>query len=382
MNSNNIAIKFILKTLIFCVYILLLSNLQAFPRETEVKPSPKTNKYIDKFAIVLNGFSLGTGTRIFPYASLSDWFDPYGGLKLGHPSFLNSVDKMYHHVKFEGIRDYSWKFRYLANSLSSENTKFSFLFKRKTDLDPFFYGIGNSTSKSQRISVKYASFFFGAEIKRNISDHLVLRWSPGFWKFRSGLVEGGEFEKASNAQYLSSRFTLSDPKSTDYWKATLEQWSAFVEIAFPINTSAATYARFNLQTLTQFPLFKKIKLGLGSRVEWLVSPNRELVPYFAILEVGSKSGLRGFSKERFRNYALTVLNIELSSPLMNHFDGFLFSDIAQTALNPTKLPGKKVHADFGFGFRISNFKHPLEFGLATSTEGLKLFATIAIGSPW
>lgn len=382
MNSKTIASQFLLKNLVCCVYILLFSNLKIFAQEAEVKPSKKDNKFINKFALVLNGFTMGTGTRVFPYASLSDWFDPYAGLKLGHPAFLNSVDKMYHHFKFAGFRDYSWKYRYLANSLSSENTKFSFLFKRKTDLDPFFYGIGNSTSKSERIAAKYASIFFGVEIKRNISDGLVLRWSPGFWKFRSGLVGGGEFEKASDAQYLSSRFTFSDRQSIDYWKATLEQWSAFVEIAVPINTSVSTYARFNLKTVTLFPLFKNTKLGVGSRFEWLVSPNRELVPYFAISEAGSKSGLRGFSRERFRNYTLAVLNFEFSFPLSNNFDGFLLSDIAQTALNPTKLPGKKIHAAFGFGFRIGNFSYPLEFGVATSAEGWKLFSSIAVGSPW
>ena len=247
------------------------------------KDSAKAPRVVEKLKVVLNGFTVGGDTRLFPYASLQDWFEPYGGLKLGHRSPVNPADRMLHHFKFEGIRDYSWKFRYLANSLSSDKTKFSFLFKRKTDRDPYFYSIGNSSVKSQRVPAKYASIFFGAEVKRTLSPNLVFRWSPGFWKFRSGLRNGGEFEEASSAGYLSSRFSLSDRKSVDYWKASLDnQWSAFVEVAFPVNSPVASYLRFNTQTRSQVPTFKRIMLSLSTRFEYLVASDKNNVPYFAI----------------------------------------------------------------------------------------------------
>lgn len=383
MNSNNSSRKHTITFLVGCFCILSFSNLQIYPKENKKEESKQDNGFINKVSLVLNGFTVGKDTRILPYASLDDWFDPYAGLKLEHRAFWSSEDRMFHHYKIETFDEYSWKFRYLANSLSFKNTKFSFLFKIKITDDDFFYGIGNSTIKSERAQATYSSIFFGSEIKQNISKGVVFRWSPGFWKFKSGLVEGGEFEKSSDARYLTSRFTLSDRKSIDYWKASWDnQWSAYVEIALPVNTSASSYARFNVQTLTRFPLFNNIKFGVATRFEYLISTNRDLVPYFAMPEVGSRSGLRGFSKDRFRNFALANLNLELSFPLSNHFDGFLLSDLAQTASNPTKLPNNTIHASFGFGFRLHNVNHPIAVGLAASHESVKLFSTIAIGSPW
>ncbi|MFQ5651233.1 MAG: hypothetical protein ACE5IY_14945 [bacterium] len=375
------------RTILIMLAASLLAHLfpfhEIFAQETGVKAENKRDKFIENFKFVLNGFTIGPHTRVFPYAGIEDWFDPYGGVKMGHRSFWNSEDKMYHHFKFESYRDYSWKFRYLANSLSSENTKFSFLFKIKLDRDPFFYGIGNATSKSKRVEATYKSVFVGGEIRQSISAATVFRWSPGFWKFSSGLVAGGEFERASDSRYVSSRFSLSDRKSTDYWVASLDnQWSSYVEIALPLSSSAASYARFNVQTRTQFPLFEATKLSIGTRFEYLISSDRDRVPYFAIPEAGSRTGLRGFSKERFRNFALGVYNIELAFPLSVDLDGFLLTDLAQTASNPTRLAGKKIHANLGFGFRLHNTNHPFSVGLAASHDGWKLFSSIALGSPW
>ena len=383
LNSNHRAPKLIL-TIVFCgVYVLSFSSLKIFAEQGDSTNTKKDDKIIEKVNLILNGFTIGTDTRIFPYASLEDWFDPYGGLKLGHRSFWNSVDRVLHHFKFETLHDYSWKLRYLANSLSTENTKFSFLFKVKFDRDAYFYGIGNSTSKSERSSTTYSSVFFGGEIRKNVSNIVVLRWSPGFWTFKSGLSDGGEFERASDANYVTSRFTISDITAIDYWKASMDnQWSAYAEIGLPGNSSVSSYARFNLQSMTRLPLLQNSKFGIVTRLEFLIASNRDLVPYFAMPEVGSRTGLRGFSKERFRNFALTVINFEYSYPVSSYFEGFLLSDLATTASDPTDLLSKKIHQTFGFGLRFLNSTHQLSIGAAAGREGWKLFSAFAIGSPW
>ncbi len=166
--SNNCSRKIIVNIL-FSFMINYSYFAQAVSAQEAVEETDENKNEVNKKVTqILSGFAIGKHIRLFPYLSLEDWFDPYAGLKLSHPSFLNSEDKMFHNVKFENIDDYSWKFRYLANSISSEKTKVSFLFKRKTDRDLYFYGIGNSTSKSQRIAVKYASIFVGGEVKRYI----------------------------------------------------------------------------------------------------------------------------------------------------------------------------------------------------------------------
>jgi hypothetical protein len=362
--------------------IIVLSDQGRSAQQEENHAENERHSIVDRAKYLLNGFVVGD-SRVFPYASLDDWFDPVVGLKLEHRAFRNREDRMRHHFKFENFNEYSWKFRYLLNSLSIENTKFSFLFKIKINDDDYFYGTGNSTSKSERRLTTYSSVFVGWEATQLLSENMALRFSPGLWKFKSGLVSGGEFEEASDAQYISSRVTLSDITSIDYWKGDVDhKWSAYAEIALPINTSVATYTRFNIQTTSQFPLPLNTKLRIESRAEYLVSTNRDMVPYFALPEVGSKTGLRGFSKERFRNFAMAVLNFEVSFPIMKSFDGFLLTDLAKTGSNPGKVFGEKIHAGFGLGFRIRDANHPLSFGLARSTEDWKLFTDIALGNPW
>lgn len=367
---------------LFCsIFCLIASHSKSQAQEIEQKLKDK--KAIDKIKLVLNGFTIGTDTKILPYASLDDWFDPYGGLKMEHPAIWNRSDKMFHHIKFETSRDFSWKFRYIANSISTKNTTFSFLFKLKFDRDTYFYGIGNSSVKDERELATYSSLFFGTEVKQNFFDKVVYRWSPGIWDFRSGLVAGGEFEKGSNARYITSRFSLSDINSLDYWNGSMENhWSAYLELCLPTNSSISSYARFNLQTVTRFPVFTDTKLGVGTRIEYLISPERDLVPYFVLPEAGSRSGLRGFSKERFRNFGLVVLNLEYSFVFSKEFEGFLLADLLKTSANLNFLPLKEFHSNFGFGIRFKNNNKPISIGVATSPEGWKLFSTIATGLPW
>lgn len=331
----------------------------------------------------MKGLSIGNDVRILPYASFENGLDPYFGLKLEHRGFGDSKDRMFHHLKFESLQEYSWKFRYQANSISSKKTKYNFLFKIKSDDDGYFYGIGNSIPKSSRVLVTYNSIFAGGEVERKLSEEVVLRLSAGLWKFQSGLLDGREFERAADAQYVTSRLTLSDSKSIDYWKPSIDnQWSGYIEFGAPVNSSIASYARINLQSMTRFPVFKKSKFGVGARFEFLVSPNRELVPYFALPEVGSKSGLRGFSKERFRDFALLAVNLEYSFHISRRFDGFFLSDMAQTGHDPSKLFSSKIHQSFGLGIRLHSGDYPISLGIARSHESVKLFSSIALGRVW
>ena len=92
------------------------------------KNQDKDKNITDKVKRVFNGFSFGAHERLLPYLSLEDWFDPYVGLKLKHCVLGSANARMAHHVKFETVRDFSWKLRYDLNSLS-QRTKLSFLFK-------------------------------------------------------------------------------------------------------------------------------------------------------------------------------------------------------------------------------------------------------------
>lgn len=368
------------KRVVILLYCFLLTSTSTHSTAlADEKETGSSHPVINKLESLFDGFTLGPQERIFPYASLEDWFDPYGGLKLEHRAFLNSEDRFTHHFKFETPRDYSWKIRYLANSLSTEKTKFSFLFKIKFDQDAFFYGIGNSTSKLERDPATYASVFFGSEVRQRISQKWVFSWSPGYWHVRSGLKTGGEFEKPASAKFMTSRFAFGGIKPVNYRSTAIEnQWTSYAELGIPLTSSISTYLRLNFQTNTRIPVYRSSKLGVETRMEYLVSTDRDLVPYFAVSEVGSRTGLRGFSKERFRNFGISVVSVEYSVPISNDFEAFLLTDFAQTASNLKDYITNNIHLDYGFGLRLISLKHPISFGIANSREDLKLFSNINI----
>lgn len=329
---------------------------------------------------LLRGLTVGADTKIYPYVTMGELFDFYGGVIVNQPALWNESDRMVHGLKFENARDFSWKFRYLANSLSSENTRLSFLFKTKQTRDSYFYGVGGTQSKSDRQLSTYSSIFFGIEVQQNLSTATAFRWSPGFWSFRSGLRAGGEFERGSDARYLTSRFALLDRSLMDYRSAGFDhQWAAYLEVGLPVNTAAASYARLSAESFTRLPVYKRSKLGIGGRIETLFSDSHGRVPYNALPEVGSRSGLRAFSKERFRDFSLAVLNLEYSVQVSKHFETFLLADIASTASDPHKLTSGEVHQDFGVGLRLLDNKFPVSAGMAAGDEGWKLFTTISVG---
>jgi hypothetical protein len=361
------------------IAFLTLAGNKSYAQDIPANNTPNDKK----MRITLKGLMIGEETRILPYASLESGFDPYFGLKLEHSAFGNTKDRMFHHLKFESLQEYSWKFRYQANSISSQKTKYSFLFKIKSDDDEYFYGIGNSSVKSLRAKATYFSVFAGGELETRLSEDVVFRLSSGMWKFKTGLAGGSEFERASDAMYFTSRLTFSDSKSIDYWKPSLDnQWSAYVEFGVPVNLSVESYARINFESITRFPVFKSSKFSIGTRFEFLLSPDRELVPYFALPEIGSNSGLRGFSSKRFRDFALMAVNLEFSFPLSRRVDGFFLTDVAQTASDPTKLFHSNFRRNIGFGIRFLRGSHPISFGIAGGNEGVKLFSSIALGRVW
>jgi hypothetical protein len=367
-------------TITFLLSLFQLISVSSARQLAAKKPQNggRTQEIIRKLRTIENGISLGTDARIIPYASLEDWFEPYGGFILDHGAFWNRADRMGYLFKFETLRDYSLKLRYAASTLSNEQTQVGFQLKLKFDRDADFYGIGNDTTEDEREPATYGSFFMGWEVTHAIGKHLALRWTPGFWTFKSGLIAGGEFERASAANYISSRFVLSDSQTRFYWNTPVgSTWNGYVEVGIPVSSDVASYFRFNIQTHTQMPIVGKLQFHVLTRHEYVASPDRSQVPYFALPEVGSKSDLRGYAKERFRNYGLSLINLELPYPVIRDMaEVFLFGDFAQTTNDFSDIFDEKLHYDFGIAARLI---HPLipTAGFAIGPEGWQLFSSIA-----
>lgn len=358
----------------------LVSLTPGFAHETAKSKTEHRNK----LQSITRGLALGKDTRILPYAILGPVAaDQLVGLKLEHRSFWNASDRISHHFRFENLHDYYWRLRYDANSLSTATTRISFTFKRKLDLDSHFYGLGSAIDKSNRAPMTYASVVVYGEISRLLSEGLRLGWSPGFWQFRSGILDTERNHGTDNvttARYVTSRFSLRDgsrEQENETGRAT--RWATYLEFGLPLNSSVAAYARVNFRTLTSVPVFNKTRFSLGTRVEYLASPARRLVPYFALPEIGSRSGLRGFSKARFRNYAVLALDLEYAVPLSSAIEGFLLTDLAQTAKSPAGLLRKPMHQSYGLGLRVRNASRPASFGVAVGREGWKVFAVVGVG---
>ncbi len=373
------ASKFIVSLVAGALFLACFSY-QALNAQDEAAGAEEAPGGIDAIANrVAQGISIGDA-RAYPYPVVAELSDIYGAIIVTQPAFWNAQDRMVYAVKVENLKEHAFKLKYVANSLSSERTRLAFLVKTKSTDDLYYYGLGSSISKSNRQASTYNSLFFGTEVTRLISSNLALAWSPGVWLFRSGLDEGGEFEQAANARYITSRFTLGSIRPLDYQaEAVTQRWSTYLEIGMPFNTTASTYARLNLQSATRIPVYKRTSFSISTRVETLLSGNRALIPYYAMPEAGSRSGMRAFSKERFRHFAIGVINLEYAVAVSQQFEAFVLSDLARTASNVLDLARSETHQDFGLGLRLTRGFAPVAAGFAAGNEGWKLFADISIG---
>jgi len=331
---------------------------------------------------ILQGFSVGKA-RILPYASIHEWFDPFVGVKVEHPAPWQARDRFFHHVQVEWLDDFSWKFRYAANSLSSEQLRVGLFFRTELDRDAYYYGIGNASVKSQRTRATYASLRASVNISKPLNDWIVVQWSPGFWAFKSGLRDGSEFELPSASSYVTSTLTFSDKDAIDYMAASPDnRWSFLIQLALPISENTSRYLKTHFETLSRFPVFRATRLALRTKWESLFAAERVMTPYFALPEIGSRNGLRGFSKERFRNFHVLNVNVELCIQIAREFEGFLLSDFAQTSSSLSALPRHHIHKNIGAGLRFLNNNKPIAVGLGYGEEGWLAFSTVQTRTPW
>lgn len=362
----------------FCCCTMILAMLGRVSGQTAAVTEPDSELF-EKVDMVLQGISIGQDGRFFPYVTGSSLHDIYGGVLLKHGALWNSQDRILQSMKYDETNEYSWKIKYLANSLSGKNTRLALLFKLKSNDDGYFYGIGN-TIKDNRERATYFSTFVGAEVARHLSDKVIFRISPGFWSFKSGLASGGEFEAASDARYLSTRLSLAQqPATRPYSHAFQHDWSGYLEVGMPAFSDASYYARLNLENHWRLPLPKQTRLEIDARLETIFSDSRSQLPYFTMPEVGSRSGLRGYSKDRFRDYAVAAINLEYSMPVSSSFEAFFLTDMARTGGTLPGLMSGIVYRDFGVGVRLLHKSIPIEVGLAAGDEGWRLFSNIAVG---
>lgn len=357
---------------------LLLSSRAVF---TQAQQEDEDSKFDAVVKRAIDGLNVGERTSVYPFITLENGFEAYGHVILIHHPVWNPQDKIVSHLKHEPGSDLYVKLKYLTNWFSDSRTKIGFSFRFINSDDKYFYKVGNRTLKSERQELLLHSLEMNMDLTQAISNNINFVWSPGYWTFTTELDEAPfSIEPASRGQYVMSGFALTDRDGLDYTTENFQSSSSVsVEFGLSLQESASSFTRFKLKTSNRIPLFMKTKLGLGARIEYLHAANRDRIPYFALPEVGSRNGLRSYSKERFRNFAVAGVNLEYTLPPYHSLETFLLTDLFTTADELSGLNGSQLHQDFGIGVRWLHKEHPVSAGVAIGEEGWRLFSKISIG---
>jgi hypothetical protein len=154
-----------------------------------------------------------------------------------------------------------------------------------------------------------------------------------------------------------------------------------VEVAVPLQSAAAAFVRLSLAGVTRIPVYRTSKFSVESSFEYLISRDRGMIPYFLLPSMGCKNGLRGFARERFRDFAVAGVSLEYTLPVVRQFEAFLLADFAGTAADPVALRSAGIHRNAGVGLRLLTNDFPLSVGVASGSEGWKAFSSVTLDFP-
>lgn len=370
----------IYKTVLCLCYFLvhMPSVLHAQIEKTDTKSNAKGDKsFFNSVGALAKGLKLPGRTRILPYVTLENG-SLFGNIQTTHIPAWAPQDRARVRLKMEDFSDYALNIRYDANGIRRSRNDLSFILNSTVTENFYFYGSGGRSIKSQRLDTRYTSIYSAVELSRPLSRQFQITFQGGYRKLTSGLAEGGSFERPDDASYLISGISIHQSSaSKSLTKPVSTRWMLSLQHGLPVSNEIAAFTRLKTANAINVSVGRGSRFGIITRFEYLLAGNQADVPYFLLPGLGSGSGLRGFSKGRFRDFTVTGMSFEYSFPVHNKAEAFLLADFATTAGQPGALFRSALHKNAGIGFRINTGASPFAVGIAKSREGWQTFSALS-----
>jgi hypothetical protein len=232
----------------------------------------------------------------------------------------------------------------------------------------FFWGIGNDTEKSDRLSLWLEETYVEGRLGLVLTEHAFLF---GIGEFHNEHARDGRGDVPPVSSQFNSQ-TLTGFESNGYTNgiggsAILDfrddllspTRGGKVEVRAvyhgpQIGDSPYQYGSYVADASAFVPLTggKPVVLGIGARLE-AVDASLNAVPFYALPALGGTRSLRGYLESRFRDRDSLLFQIELRFPIWRVLSGAVFADAGRVfdSLHDPPL-FKDYHVDGGAGLRL------------------------------
>jgi hypothetical protein len=250
-----------------------------------------------------------------------------------------------------------------------------------------FYGIGQDTSKADRVNYEFRQPYVSATLRMMPTRH--------HWTLAGG-VEWTEWDQRPGDGPAPSVETLFTPQTLPGLGADVTYIHSQTTAGFDWRP-AAGYARrggyygvtahdytntnghfgfdeIDYEAVQHVPILRETwVVTLHGLAQTTYDKSGQDIPFFMLPSLGGGSTLRGFSSWRFRDHNSLLLQAEWRIMANRFFDTALFYDTGKVAARPSDLDLRGMPHDWGLGFRFhSPNTTVLRIDVAHGDEGTRV----------
>ena len=240
-----------------------------------------------------------------------------------------------------------------------------------------FYGIGNSSQRSDRQSFGYDETSVGLSTRVRVGQVGEFGGSAEYLDTAGDVSEATSSLRVASiapSYARTSAFAGLDSRTSPGYT----QRGGLARVSFTdyrqVNGTGAGFQRADGELQAFIPLrAERQVIALRASAATTMADGDNQVPFYLLPELGGHSALRGYSSWRFRDRARLLLSGEYrwsAGPLV---DMSLFADAGQVAPRLGDLSRRDLHTSYGVGFSIHTPSATVtRLEVARSREGLGL----------
>lgn len=143
-----------------------------------------------------------------------------------------------------------------------------------------------------------------------------------------------------------------------------------------VGPQAYSFTRFTLDLQEYIPLEAGAQHGLAFRqfASFTQAFADQAVPFYRLQTIGGSRSLRGYTRDRFRDRNVFLVNAELRCHVWHWLDMAVFADAGHVFNEFQDLSVQGIRHDVGIGFRLRTDKGTVaRFEVARSPEGIRTY---------
>lgn len=270
----------------------------------------------------------------------------------------NNVKTRSSNLQFQGVRTMRQQTitQFISEVFTAEERYYMRYFVGYRDFLDQYYGIGNTTSSSNREDYRFKSWILSAIIRKNIGNNYFVGLNLRFQRmYDINAIDSGEISRnlvngsLPNRSFgfgpewvFDNRDNLFAPRNGRYFLASIRYYPRWNSSWEGINAAQLEGRWFLEGPKTSVFALKAV----------LVQQFGPLAPFRELPQIGGDDNLRGYFRGRYRDRSMLEIQSEYRFPIWWAFRGVVFTGIGQVGQQPADWFNAPIRLSFGGGLRL------------------------------